>query len=516
MSPMSPPAQDTDAGAASGFQRRLGLFDATMLVAGSMIGSGIFIVSADIARDVGSSGWLLAVWVLSGVMTLMGALSYAELAALMPNAGGQYVYLREAYSPLWGFLYGWTCFLVIQTGFIAAVSVAFAKFLGVLVPALGTDQVLWGVSGLGIHLQAQLPWMDEPLTFFKRDQFTISSGQLVAVCVVLVLTQLNLRGVQAGKWVQNVFTVAKTVGLATLIVLGLTVAVNPEAMSRNLAEVWDGIWTTAKFTDVHKIMPVAGVAALMVMGGAMVGALFSSDAWNNVTFTAGEIRNPRRNLPLSLALGTGMVIVLYLLANVAYLATLPVQGSAAAVAPFERGIAHARDDRVGTAMLEEVSPQLGVPLMAIIIMISTFGCVNGLILMSARLFYAMARDGLFFQAVGRLNERGVPAAGLVLQAAWAIVLIFSGTYSELLDYIIFAALMFYALTVSGVFVLRRKLPDAERPYRAVGYPVVPALYVGLCTLIMLDLLIVKPIYTWPGLVLVLTGIPVYFLWRRGV
>ena len=498
----------------SGFQRRLGLFDATMLVAGSMIGSGIFIVSADIARDVGSSGWLLAVWVLSGVMTLMGALSYAELAALMPHAGGQYVYLREAYSPLWGFLYGWTCFLVIQTGFIAAVSVAFAKFLGVLVRALGTDQVLWGVGGLGIQIKAQLPWMDEPLTFFKRDQFTISSGQLVAVCVVLVLTLVNLRGVHTGKWVQNIFTVAKTLGLAALIVLGLTVAVNPEAVSRNLADLWDGIWTTPQFAQVHKIVPAPALAALMVMGGAMVGALFSSDAWNNVTFTAGEIRNPRRNLPLSLALGTGMVVVLYLLANVAYLATLPVQGTAGSATALERGIAHARDDRVGTALLEEVSPQLGVPMMAVIIMISTFGCVNGIVLTSARLFYAMARDGLFFQAVGRLNERGVPAAGLVLQAAWAIVLIFSGTYSELLDYIIFAALMFYALTVSGVFVLRRKLPDAERPYRAFGYPVVPALYVGLCTLIMFDLLIVKPIYTWPGLILVLAGIPVYFLWRR--
>jgi APA family basic amino acid/polyamine antiporter len=514
MSSVAPPIQGPgEPPAGPGFQRRLGLFDATMLVAGSMIGSGIFIVSADIVRDVGSSGWLLAVWALSGAMTIMGALSYAELASLMPNAGGQYVYLREAYSPLWGFLYGWTCFLVIQTGFIAAVSVAFAKFLGVLIPSLGTNQVIWGVSGLGIQLQAHLPWMDEPLTFFKRDQFTISTGQLVAVGVVIVLTLLNLRGVQAGKVVQNVFTVAKTLGLAALIILGLTVASNADAIARNLSDMWDGIWTTRQFAQVHKIAPVASLAALMVLGGAMVGALFSADAWNNVTFTAGEIKNPRRNLPLSLALGTGMVIVLYLLANVAYLAALPALGTEGAATPFERGIAHARDDRVGTAVLEQVSPQLGVTLMAVVIMISTFGCVNGLILTNARLFYAMAQDRLFFHSVGRLNQRGVPAAGLVLQAVWAVVLIFSGTYSDLLDYIIFAALMFYALTVAGLFVLRRKMPDAERPYRAVGYPVMPALYVALCVLIMVDLLVVKPIYTWPGLILVLAGIPVYFLWR---
>jgi APA family basic amino acid/polyamine antiporter len=408
----------------------------------------------------------------------------------MPNAGGQYVYLREAYSPLWGFLYGWTCFLVIQTGFIAAVAVAFAKFLGVLVPPLGNDQVLGHLGGL-----------------------RVSSGQLVAVGVVAVLTLLNLRGVQTGKWVQNVFTVTKTLGLAALIVLGLTVAVNGEALGRNMSDLWGGMWTTPQFTRVQHLVPVAGAAALMVMGGAMVGALFSSDCWNNVTFTAAETQNPRRNLPLSLVLGTGMVVALYLLANLAYLAALPLEGTARAETPFARGIAHARDDRVGTAVLEQVSPSLGVTFMAVVIMISTFGCVNGLVLMSARLFYAMARDGLFFQRVGRLNARGVPAAGLLLQAAWAVILIFSGTYSDLLDYIIFAALMFYALTVGGVFVLRRKWPDAERPYRALGYPLVPALYVGLCVLIMLDLLVVKPIYTWPGLILVLAGIPVYFLWR---
>jgi APA family basic amino acid/polyamine antiporter len=506
-----------------GFQQRIGLFDATMLVAGTMIGSGIFIVSADIARQVGASGWLMAVWVLTGVITVMGALSYAELAGMMPHAGGQYVYLREAYSPLWGFLYGWAVFLVIQTGSIAAVGVAFAKFLGVLVPELGTENILVEIKD--IHLRLFLPGMAEP--FFKRDDFTISAGQLVAVAVVALLTLLNCRGVREGKWVQNVFTVAKTAALVLLIVLGLTVARNPAAIEANLANVWGGVAKDG-----------VTLLALGIMGASMVGSLFSADAWNNVTFTAGEVRNPHRNLPLSLLLGTGMVIFLYLLANLAYLVALPVEGDAAlakelaskaeaaktpearravdaafanAVVPL--GIAHARDDRVGTAVLEAASPRLGVPFMAIAIMVSTFGCVNGMILMGARLYYAMARDRLFFQSVGRLNQRGVPAAGLLMQGAWSILLIFSGTYSDLLDYVMFAALLFYVVTVSGLFVLRQTRPDAPRPYRAWGYPVVPALYILLCAVIMVTLLILKPQYTWPGLILVLAGIPVYFLWR---
>ncbi|HXG12697.1 MAG TPA: amino acid permease, partial [Gemmataceae bacterium] len=391
---------------APAFQQKLGLFDATMLVAGTMIGSGIFIVSADIARDVGSTGWLLAVWILTGVMTIIGALSYAELAAMMPHAGGQYVYLREAYSPLWGFLYGWTVFLVIQTGSAAAVAVAFAKFLGVLVPALGTDQVLYRVPDLNIKIALAVPWMEEPLTFFERKEFTISSGQLVAVSIVMFLSLLNCRGVQAGKWVQNVFTLAKTSALALLIVLGLTVAANSQAIQENAANLWDGIWHTEAYAKVYKIVPLAGLAALMVAGGAMVGSLFAADAWNNVTFTAGEVRNPRRNLPLSLVIGAGLVILLYLLANLAYLAALPLQGddqlarqlkeeAAAAKTPearaevdrkyaenaFRLGIDHARDDRVGTAALQIVSPRLGVPFMAVAIMVSTFGCVNGILLM---------------------------------------------------------------------------------------------------------------------------------------
>ena len=509
---LTAPAPEPAAGRS--FHRELGLFDSTMLVAGSMIGSGIFIVSADIARDVGSAGWLLVVWLLTGVMTVIGSLVYAELAAMMPHAGGQYVFLREAYSPLWGFLYGWTVFTVIQTGSIAAVGVAFAKFLGVLVPALGTDHILFRISDLDISWSFPMPWMDEPLVFFQRQEFTISAGQLVGVVVVALLTYVNCRGVGAGKRVQNAFTVAKTAGLLALILVGLTVAANLDVIRANFGNLWGGIRETERFVGVQRLLPLGeGMIVAMVLGGAMVGSLFSADAWNNITFTAGEIKDPRRNLPRSLVLGAGLVIGLYLLANVAYLTTLPIHGVENAATPFERGIAHAKDDRVGTAVLEIASPNLGVALMAIAIMISTFGCVNGMTLMGARLYYAMAQDRLFFQAVGRLNGRGVPAVGLILQGVWSAVLVFTGTYSELLDYVIFAALFFYVLTAVGLFVLRRKQPHLERPYRTWGYPVIPALYATLCALIMVDLLVVKPVYTWPGLILVLSGIPIYFLWR---
>jgi APA family basic amino acid/polyamine antiporter len=525
--------------AAPSFQQRLGLFDATMLIVGTMIGSGIFIVSADMARDLGSSGWLLAAWLLTALMTILGALSYTELAAMMPHAGGQYVYLREAYSPLWGFLYGWTCFLVIQTGSIAAVGVAFAKYLGVLVPSLGTDNMLWEVKNLNIDLQVYVPWLGEKVSFFKRDSFGISAGQFVAVAIIAFLTLLNCRGVQEGKVVQNLFTVAKTLALIVLIVVGLTVAANAQAIAANTADLWNGIYQTERFGDVSKLAAgLSGLAIVMVVGGAMVGSLFAADAWNNITFTAGEVKDPRRNLPLSLMLGVGLVLVLYLLANVAYLTALPVRGDAAlaeelqaqakaATTPEAReavdkryleataklGIDHARDDRVATATMQLAAPRVGVPFMAVAIMISTFGCINGMILMGARLYYAMARDRLFFQSVGTLNARGVPQMGLLAQGLWTILLVFSGSYGDLLDYVIFAVLVFYVLTVSGLFILRRTRPDAERPYKAWGYPVLPALYVFLCAVVMLDLLIVKPTYTWPGLLIVLAGIPVYFVWR---
>jgi APA family basic amino acid/polyamine antiporter len=473
------------------FQQRIGLFDATMLVAGAMIGSGIFIVSADIARDVGTAGWLLAVWALAGLITVMGALSYAELAAMMPRAGGQYVYLREAYGPLWGFLYGWTLFLVIQTGTIAAVGVAFSKFLGVLWPDLGTNNYLFSIA-----------------------DFKISAGQIVAAATIMLLTIINCFGVNAGTWVQNVFTVAKTLALALLVVVGLFIASDPAIIRANFHDLWGGIQNTERFQAVHRLAPLGMlVPALMVVGGAMVGALFSADAWNNVTFSAAETKNPQRNLPLSMALGTGLVILLYLLANVSYLCALPIDGFEGGGPVVQRGIAHAKDDRVGTAVLEKVAPQAGAPAMAIAIMISSFGCLNGLILMGPRLYYAMAEDGLFFRAAGRLNSHGVPAAGLIMQGIWSILLVFSGTYGQLLDYVIFAALLFYAMTVSGLFVLRIRRPDIHRPYKAIGYPWLPALYVILCSLVMLDLLVVKPLFTWPGLCIVLTGIPVYLFWH---
>lgn len=599
---------EASAAAPTAFRQRFGLFDATMLVAGSMIGSGIFIVSTDVARDVGSTGWLLLLWGATGALTLSGALSYAELASMFPRAGGQYVFLREAYGPLWGFLYGWTCALVIQTGFIAAVAVAFAKYLGVLVPALGTDNVLWRVDDLNWVLAVPVPWLDEPLAFFRRDAFTISAGQIVAVLMVFVLTALNSRGVDQGRRVQNVFTIAKVVSLALLIGAGLTAAADPAAIDQNRANLWAGITETAQFDAVSRLAPWTGLAALLVLCGAMVGPLFSSDAWNNVTFIAAEVRNAHRTLPWSLFLGTALVTVLYLLANLAYLAALPLHGDRPAAteqtalvreaqaqaahleaqrlraeaqrertqgelnqlreqlraarrqnnasalralrlridqaeprvnqaeaevialagqvqtqarrveqlkaeAAFLHGIDGARDDRVATAVLERVSPNLGVPLMALAIMISTFGCNNGLILMGPRLYYAMARDGLFFRGVGRLNAVGVPGAGMLLQAGWSVLLIFSGSYSELLDYVIFAALLFYILTVAAVFVLRRRRPDLPRLYRALGYPVLPGLYICVCAVIMLALLLVKPVFSWPSFLIVLTGIPVYLLWR---
>jgi basic amino acid/polyamine antiporter, APA family len=488
----------------AGFQQKLGLFDATMLVAGSMIGSGIFIVSADISRDVGSPGWLLFIWILTGVLTMIGALSYAELASMMPHAGGQYVFLREAYGPLWGFLYGWTLFLVIQTGFIAAVSIAFAKFLGVFWSDIGEDEILWSNKDIFIpELKLSIPWMTESMTFFKPKILGITSGHLVAVCVTLFLTIVNTLGVEHGRLVQNIFTVAKGLGLALLIILGLTLAADSAAIQQNTADIWGGLTETKSFAAVAKFVPWTPLAAVLLLSGAMVGSLFSADAWNNVTFIASEVKNPQRTLPWGLVLGTGIVILLYVLANIAYLAALPMHG----------GIDHAEEDRVGTAVLERVSPYLGVRVMAVIIMISTFGCVNGLTLMGARLYYAMARDGLFFQSVGTLSSRGVPRAGLWLQCGWSIVLIFSGSYNDLLDYIIFAALMFYILTVSAVFVLRYKKPAAPRPYKAWGYPVVPALYIALCAVIMLSLLVVKPVYSWPSFIIVLMGIPVYYLWR---
>ena len=487
------------------FVRGLGLVDSTMIVAGSMIGSGIFIVSADIARQVGSAGWLLVVWLITGVLTIAAALSYGELAAMMPRAGGQYVYLREAFSPLWGFLYGWTLFLVIQTGTIAAVAVAFARYLGVLVPSISPTA-----------------WIIPPINLSANYAVSLSVQQLVAILVVMLLTAINARGLHIGKWIQNIFTSAKTLALVLLILIGLLLRHNPEAIQANFSELWtprglDPI--KPEWSFISTVTAAGGVFGMLVaICVAQVGSLFSSDAWNNITFTAGEVKEPRRNLPLSLAAGTGLVTVIYLLANVAYLCLLP----------FDK-IQHAPDDRVATAAVEVVFSGGGAVIMAVAIMISTFGCNNGLILAGARVYYAMARDGLFFQAVGRLNRRSVPAAGLVLQCVWACVLVLPRTrlrnpvtgaeqygnlYSTLLDYVVFAVLIFYVLTIAGLFVLRRKEPAAERPYRAVGYPLVPALYVLAALVIMLVLLAYRTRTSWPGLVIVLLGVPVYYIWKR--
>ncbi|GBC77312.1 Serine/threonine exchanger SteT [bacterium HR08] len=476
------------------FVRGLGLFDSTMIVAGSMIGSGIFIVSADVARQVGSAGWLLSAWAIAGVLTLMAALSYGELAAMMPRAGGQYVYLREAYSPFWAFLYGWTLFLVIQTGTIAAVAVAFARFLGVLVPQISEER-----------------------TFFEYGRLTLSPTQLVAIAVIIFLSWTNSKGLRAGKIVQNIFTIAKIGALALLIGLGLFIGRNADAIAANFQDAWSATFASpvAPGATHYMAVPLGGFALLLVLGTAMVGPLFASDAWHNITFTAGEVKNPKRTLPLSLFFGVVLVSVLYLLANVSYLCVLPLRGDPTGATAIERGIQFAVNDRVGTAAAEVIFGQSAAAIMAVLIMISTFGCMNGLILAGARVYYAMARDGLFFQRVGQLNAHHVPANGLLVQCLWACVLALSGTYSELLDYVIFAVLIFYVLTIAGLFVLRRKRPDAERPYRAFGYPWVPALYLIAASFIALDLLIspkTRP-NTWPGLLIVLAGAPVYALWK---
>jgi APA family basic amino acid/polyamine antiporter len=454
----------------SKFVRGLGLFDSTMIVAGSMIGSGIFIVSADIARQVGAPGWLLMVWILTGLLTVVAALSYGELAAMFPDAGGQYIYLREAHGPLLGFLYGWTLFLVIQTGTIAAVGVAFAKFLGVLTPSVSANNVLFSLG---------------PVAF--------STQRLVGIGVIALLTLTNTFGIKTGKIVQNIFTATKVGALAALILLALFIAQSENAALR----------TASFWTPMANGGTLSTIALLIALGTAMVGSLFASDAWNNIGFAAAEVKEPHRTVPMAMMLGTVIVTILYVSANFSYVAILPMEA-----------IQHAPEDRVGTAVAETIFGVNAAAIMAVAIMISTFGCTNGLILAGARVYYAMAQHGLFFKKIGELNEHGVPANGLILQGIWAVVLTLSGTYGNLLDYVIFAALLFYVLTVAGIFVLRRKRPEAARPYKAWGYPVIPALYIVLATLIMIDLLIYKPAYTWPGLGLVLTGLPVYFLWKR--
>ena len=473
-----------------GFVKALTLTDATMLVAGSMIGSGIFIVSADISRTVGSPLWLMLAWITAGVITILGALAYGELAAMYPRAGGQYVFLRESMGPLMGFLYGWTLFIVIQTGTIAAVAVAFGRFLGVLWPAITPDRFGW------------FPQFDVN-TPGGLIEIGLTPQRLVALITVWVLTWINLRGVREGKIVQTTLTIVKTGAVAALIILGLTLGRNAEAIAAN--------FSNGNFVGTVDISQ----AFMIAFGASLVGSLFSSDAWNNVTFAAAEVKDAKRNLPLALVMGTGLVTLLYLLANVAYLSVLPLQGSADAATVIGRGIQFATQDRVGSAAAEMIFGAIGGTLMASAILISTFGCNNGLILAGSRVYYAMAKDRLFFERAGRLNRNHVPAYALIVQAIWTSLLCLTGTYGQLLDYVIFAALIFYALTTVGLFILRSKLPNAERPYKAIGYPVLPALYIVLATTIAVVLLIADKTraQALSGLVLVALGVPVYYVWR---
>jgi basic amino acid/polyamine antiporter, APA family len=465
------------------FKKSLGFIDSTALVAGSMIGSGIFIVSADIARNVGAPGWMLIVWVITGLMTIFAALSYGELASMMPRAGGQYVYIREAFNPLAGFLYGWTFFTVIQTGTIAAVAMAFAKFAGVLVP-----------------------WFSESNVLLNLGFLKINSVHLLAISTIVLLTFNNLMGIQSGKWVQNIFTFLKVALLIGFIILGLFFARNAEAVAVNKSYFWQPVAIDGTV--------LSGWALVAAVGVAMVGSLFSSDAWNNITFAAGEVKNAKRNIPLSLVTGVALVTVLYILANFVYLNALPLRGTAAGESVFEKGIQFAVNDRLGSASMYGLFGNMAAMLMAAFVVISTFGCNNGLILSGARVYYAMAKDDLFFKSAGKLNRFAVPAAGLTVQAVWASLLCLSGTYSNLLDYVVFAVLIFYVLTIAGIFVLRRKMPLAERPYKTFGYPIIPILYMAAASLVMFVLLIYKPNYTWPGLIIVLLGVPVYFAWQK--
>jgi APA family basic amino acid/polyamine antiporter len=481
----------------TGFVRGLGLLDSTMIVAGSMIGSGIFIVSGGIAKQVGSPGWLLVVWIVTGLLTVIGALSYGELAAMMPKAGGQYVYLREAFTPLWGFLYGWTLFLVIQTGTIAAVAVGFARYLGILIPSVGEEK-----------------YIIAPRPVIGSYAISLSTAQVVAILLIVLLTFMNTRGLKLGKLVQNTFTTAKLVALFGLIVLGVLIGWQSDVVRANFSNFWH---VRGALDDLGGGLTAVTAFGLFVgICVAQTGSLFSADAWNNITFTAGEVKDPKRNIPLALAFGTGIVITLYLLANVAYLVTLPfdkIQGAS----------------RVASDTANVIFPGRGAVIMAVGFLISTFGCNNGLILAGARAYYAMARDGLFFRKSGELNHQHVPGWGLLIQGIWAAVLVLPRTikydtaghitgygnlYGNLLDYVISAALIFYILTIAGIFRLRKTRPNADRPYKAFGYPVVPILYIIGASVILIVLFIYQTATTWPGLIIIITGIPAYLLWHK--
>lgn len=468
-------------------KKRVNLFDGISIVAGAMIGSGIFIVSADIARNVGSPGWLMIVWLITGIITVIGAISYGELASMMPHVGGQYVYLKEAYHPLIGFLFGWTTFLVIQCGSIAAVAVAFAKFTGVL-----------------------LPWISDKNILAQLGPIKVNSTMVVAIAMIIFLTWLNTRGIVTGKTVVNIFTSTKVLALFGFILIGFFATKGLSSFEIN-KEVF---WEAGRIGESNRLIPLSGFALVAAVGTALVGSLFASDAWYNVTYISGEVINPKRNVPLSLIFGTLIVSVIYLLTNYVYIRILPLSGSPDGTDVLGRGIQFAADDRVATSAMSVVFGDYAAVIMAVFIMISTFGCNHGLILAGPRVYYAMARDGLFFKKVAEINKKGVPGFAIAVQGVWAVLLCLSGTYSNLLDYVIFAVLLFFTLTIIAIFILRVKKPHIPRPYKAFGYPVIPAIYVLTTSFIMIILLIYKPDYTFPGLIIVILGVPVYYLWKK--
>ncbi len=480
----------------TGFVRELGLFDSVMITIGVMIGSGIFIVSADMARNIGSAGWLLVAWAFAGLLTVAAALSYGELASMMPKAGGMYIYLREAFSPIWGFLYGWTLFTVIQTGTIAAVAVGFGRFLGILAPAI-----------------SETNYIVPPIHIGSGYALSLSTNQFMAIFVIAVLTWTNTLGIRYGKIIQNLFTTAKVAGLFGLIVLGLTLGWNHEAVAANFSNAW----TPHDFSPITLTVSAATTFGLFVaLCVSQSGSLFAADSWHDVTFAAGEVHNPGWTIPRALALGTVAVMTIYFLTNVAYLVTLPLSA-----------IQHAPSDRVATATLEHIFPGFGSIIMAVVIMISAFGCINSLVLAGPRVYYAMAQHGLFFDPAKRLNKAHVPGWSLVVQGIWACLLVLPRTYSpatgqygnlysNLLDWVISAALIFYILTIAGVIRLRLTQPLRQRPYRAFGYPVVPLLFIVGASAVLLCLFVYRPATTWPGLIIVLAGVPIYFFRVRKV
>jgi APA family basic amino acid/polyamine antiporter len=476
----------------AGFKRELKLFDSTMLVVGSMVGSGIFVVTADIARTMGSAGWILVVWAVSGVMTLIPALSSGELATLFPKAGGQYVYLRETYNSLIGFLYGWTLFLIIQCGTIAAIAVVFAKYTGELIPWFSEKHILLTIAGLNI-----------------------SAAQLLAVASIALLTWYNMRGLHGGKLIQDWFTIIKIGLLLALIAAGLIFGFRHEVIAANFSNWWSATWTTVAENGTVTSAPLSGMMFFAAFGVASVGSLFAFDAWNAATFTSGETVDPRRTVARSLALGTGIVVVLYLLTNLSYLALLPIQGVQDAKDVMGRGMQFAESDRVATAAVSQLFGGAAAMIVAVCVMISTFGCNNGIIFSGARVYYAMAQDGVFFKKAGELNTKAVPGVGLAVQGIWSAALCLSGKYGDLLDYVMFATVVFYVLNVFGIFIMRKRDPSAERPFRAPGYPYLQILYIAFAVAFCLNLLVYKPYYSWPGLIIVLLGVPVYYLWKRG-